>query len=169
MSNASGHLGRYLTYRRSPVDLPHNHLATVIDNDSSISSFKRWPGVAVHARRQGPLHTAAPLVCPQRSIGGTQPRMSSVLKPSATMPTNRRDRDPGAADAGGLPHDLVIDAHTLEHCRAVRWENGRTGKSGWSPAVLGGWPNSQRADREVPSATSGPRSAPHAPLASGGW
>ena len=31
---------------------------------------------------------------------------------------------------------------------AVRWENGRTGKSGWSPAVRGGWPNSHRADRE---------------------
>lgn len=28
------------------------------------------------------------------------------------------------------------------------WENQRTGKSGWSPAVAGGWANARRRDRE---------------------
>jgi len=31
---------------------------------------------------------------------------------------------------------------------AVRWENARTGKAGWSPVVAGGWTNARRADRE---------------------
>ena len=32
---------------------------------------------------------------------------------------------------------------------ALRWENGRTGKSGWGPAVEGGWPNTRRHEREL--------------------
>ncbi len=31
---------------------------------------------------------------------------------------------------------------------AVRWENSRTGKAGWGPAVRGGWANARRPDRE---------------------
>ena len=31
---------------------------------------------------------------------------------------------------------------------AVRWENARTGKAGWSPAVAAGWANARRPDRE---------------------
>ncbi len=31
---------------------------------------------------------------------------------------------------------------------AVRWENSRTGKAGWSPAVVGGWANARRPDRD---------------------
>ena len=32
---------------------------------------------------------------------------------------------------------------------ALRWENGRTGRSGWGPAVKGGWANSRGADKEL--------------------
>jgi hypothetical protein len=31
---------------------------------------------------------------------------------------------------------------------ALRWENERTGKAGWGPAVRGGWRNARRPDRE---------------------
>ncbi len=31
---------------------------------------------------------------------------------------------------------------------ALRWENTRTGKAGWGPAVRGGWANTRRPDRE---------------------
>jgi superfamily II DNA or RNA helicase len=31
---------------------------------------------------------------------------------------------------------------------AVRWQNDRSQESGWSPAVVGGWANSKRPDRE---------------------
>jgi hypothetical protein len=36
---------------------------------------------------------------------------------------------------------------------ALRWDNSRTGKSGWGPAVKGGWANSRRPDREYLSLT----------------
>jgi len=32
---------------------------------------------------------------------------------------------------------------------ALRWESVRTGKSGWGPAVRGGWSNSRKPDREL--------------------
>ena len=32
---------------------------------------------------------------------------------------------------------------------ALRWDNQRTGKSGWGPAVKGGWANTRRPDREL--------------------
>lgn len=31
---------------------------------------------------------------------------------------------------------------------AMRWENLRTEKSGWGPAVVGGWPNARKPGRE---------------------
>lgn len=36
---------------------------------------------------------------------------------------------------------------------ALRWQNDRTGKSGWSPAVVGGWANSKRPDRSYEPVT----------------
>lgn len=41
-----------------------------------------------------------------------------------------------------------------EDVYAVRWENGRTGKSGWGPAVVGGWANARKPGREYASFTS---------------
>jgi superfamily II DNA or RNA helicase len=35
-----------------------------------------------------------------------------------------------------------------EDVYALRWENQRTGKGGWGPAVRGGWANTRRPDRE---------------------
>ena len=35
-----------------------------------------------------------------------------------------------------------------EDVYALRWENQRTAKSGWGPAVRGGWANARRPDRE---------------------
>ena len=42
-----------------------------------------------------------------------------------------------------------------EDVHAVRWENSRTGKSGWSPAVAGGPRNARRPDREYLPLTDG--------------
>lgn len=36
-----------------------------------------------------------------------------------------------------------------EDIYALRWENSRTGKSGWGPAVKGGWQNARRPGREL--------------------
>jgi superfamily II DNA or RNA helicase len=36
---------------------------------------------------------------------------------------------------------------------ALRWENQRTGKSGWGPAIVGGWANARKPGREYASFT----------------
>ena len=40
-----------------------------------------------------------------------------------------------------------------EDVYASRWENQRTGKSGWGPAVVGGWANARKPGREYASFT----------------
>jgi hypothetical protein len=35
-----------------------------------------------------------------------------------------------------------------EDVHALHWENSRTGKAGWGPAVKGGWANTRKPDRE---------------------
>jgi len=35
-----------------------------------------------------------------------------------------------------------------EDVYAARWESAQTGKAGWSPAVVGGWANARKPDRE---------------------
>jgi hypothetical protein len=50
---------------------------------------------------------------------------------------------PGAVHAGSAPGEKVAFFATLFAARtdvyALRWENDRTGKAGWLPAVRGGW------------------------------
>ena len=54
-------------------------------------------------------------------------------------------------DNGSIPRDKVDLFRALFVGRndvyAVRWENERTGKSGWAPAVEGGWPAARRSGR----------------------
>lgn len=40
-----------------------------------------------------------------------------------------------------------------EDVYALRWENQRTGKSGWGPAIVGGWANARKPGREYASFT----------------
>ncbi|MGK2320824.1 TOTE conflict system archaeo-eukaryotic primase domain-containing protein [Gordonia rhizosphera NBRC 16068] len=53
------------------------------------------------------------------------------------------DKAPGPVDARSSPQTKVEFYAALFGARrdvyAVRWENARTGKSGWMPAVEGGW------------------------------
>jgi len=59
------------------------------------------------------------------------------------------DRAPGQVDASSSPADKVAFYAALFAARtdvyAVRWENQRTGKSGWMPAVAGGWRKDRKA------------------------
>ena len=55
------------------------------------------------------------------------------------------DRRSSPADKIGLFRSLFAGRDDVH---AVRWENDRTQKSGWSPAVVGGWVNAKRPDRE---------------------
>ncbi len=53
------------------------------------------------------------------------------------------DRSPGPVDASSSPQSKVHFFAALFGARkdvyAIRWENARSGKSGWMPAVEGGW------------------------------
>ncbi|MBA3745438.1 DEAD/DEAH box helicase [Sporichthya sp.] len=60
------------------------------------------------------------------------------------------DRAPGPVNAGSPPEAKVAFYTTLFGARrdvyAVRWENPRLGKSGWMPAVEGGWSKGKQDD-----------------------
>jgi hypothetical protein len=63
------------------------------------------------------------------------------------------DTAPGAVHAGSAPAEKVAFFRALFAARtdvyAIRWENARSGKSGWMPAVRGGWRKGiPAADRE---------------------
>ena len=55
------------------------------------------------------------------------------------------DRRSSPAEKIGLFRSLFAGRDDVY---ALRWQNDRSGKSGWSPAVVGGWANSKRPDRE---------------------
>jgi superfamily II DNA or RNA helicase len=58
--------------------------------------------------------------------------------------------EPGSVNAGSAPGDKVAFFAALFGARtdiyARRWENARTGKAGWLPAVRGGWRKGVRHD-----------------------
>lgn len=60
------------------------------------------------------------------------------------------DRSPGPVDASSSPHAKVHFFAALFGARkdvyAIRWENARSGKSGWMPAVEGGWRKGSKAN-----------------------
>ena len=73
-------------------------------------------------------------------------RMSRLLeltplqaRPPGPVQTGIFDAAPGTIHAGSLPATKVAFFRTLFAARtdvyAVRWENARSGKSGWMPAV----------------------------------
>jgi superfamily II DNA or RNA helicase len=68
-------------------------------------------------------------------------------------------RPPVAVDRHSSPEEKVALFRSLftgrEDVHARRWENQQTGKSGWGPAVLGGWVNARRPDREYLPYTNG--------------
>lgn len=64
-------------------------------------------------------------------------------KPAAPAQAAWFERDPGPVDVGSSPAAKIAFYFQLFAARtdvyAVRWENRRTGRSGWLPAVAGGW------------------------------
>ena len=69
------------------------------------------------------------------------------------------DKSPGSVDAGSHPEKKAQFYAALFGARtdvyAIRWENARSGKSGWMPAVAGGWrKGSKSADHRYLPLTS---------------
>ena len=64
-----------------------------------------------------------------------------------------------AVSQGSSPEEKVDLFRALFRGRddvyALRWENDRTGRSGWGPAVNGGWASTSRPDRELLPLTHG--------------
>ena len=64
-------------------------------------------------------------------------------RPPAPAQTGLFHEPPGAVEARSSPQDKVRFFRTLFAARrdvyATRWENAQTGRSGWVPAVQGGW------------------------------
>ena len=64
-------------------------------------------------------------------------------RPPAATQTGMFLDQPGPVSASSSPRDKVRFFRTLFAARrdvyATRWENARTGRSGWAPAVAGGW------------------------------
>ena len=68
-----------------------------------------------------------------------------TLFASPAPPRSSVDRRSSPADKVQLFRSLFSGRDDVY---AVRWQNDRSGKSGWSPKVVGGWANSKRPDRE---------------------
>lgn len=64
-------------------------------------------------------------------------------RPPGPVQTGIFDAAPGSVHIGSPPSQKVAFFAALFSARtdvyAVRWENARSGKSGWMPAVRGGW------------------------------
>jgi superfamily II DNA or RNA helicase len=86
-----------------------------------------------------------------RSITKTRPSPGR----STTMPPSgkARDRPFAAVDKRSQPHDKIALFRSLFVGRgdvfATRWVSARTGKSGWSPAVRGGYYNDAASDADL--------------------
>jgi superfamily II DNA or RNA helicase len=86
-------------------------------------------------------------------LGVDKPDRNEPTRPwSPTLPVAHRAAPRPPVDHNSRPAAKVALFRSLfagrDDVHALRWENTRTGKAGWSPAVRGGWSNSRRPDRE---------------------
>jgi superfamily II DNA or RNA helicase len=83
-----------------------------------------------------------------RSERGPVTPWKSTLFMSAEPPTRSAasiDRHSSATAKVALFRSLFAGRDDVY---ALRWENEKTGKTGWGPAIRGGWTNARRPDRE---------------------
>src|SRR5581483_9788557 len=78
------------------------------------------------------------------AVAGWSPTLFAP-QPSTAEPVPVLDRSSPRAAKVALFRSLFAGRDDVY---ALRWENTRTGKGGWGPAVQGGWANARRPDRE---------------------
>src|SRR5581483_1189913 len=78
------------------------------------------------------------------AVAGCSPTFFTP-QPSTAEPVPVLDRSSPRAAKVALFRSLFAGRDDVY---ALRWENTRTGKGGWGPAVQGGWANARRPDRE---------------------
>jgi len=76
------------------------------------------------------IPTWEPTLFPEHAVHDTSPRVNQRSRPEAKV---------------ALFRSIFVGR---EDVYARRWENSRTGKSGWSPTVVGGWANARKSERE---------------------
>jgi len=83
---------------------------------------------------------------------GTRDEAVSPWEPTLFVDAGPPDEAAAAVDRHSPREAKVALFRSLfvgrEDVHALRWENPRTGKAGWSPAVRGGWANSKKPGRE---------------------
>lgn len=90
----------------------------------------------------------------QALLGLNQPSRRAPVTPwePTLLPGNETDADLPAVNYRSSREAKVALFRTLfagrDDVYAVRWESRRTEKSGWSPAVVGGWANARKPGRE---------------------
>jgi hypothetical protein len=81
-----------------------------------------------------------------RRLGPPEPWKPTLFPTtSSPRPNLHIDAHSSTADKVALFRSLFVGRDDVY---AVRWDNERTRKSGWSPAVRGGWGSWRRPDRE---------------------
>ena len=87
-----------------------------------------------------------------RQLLGFDGRTSVVPTWEPTLFTGQTEAAGHTVNRRSPPEEKVALFRALFRGRgdvyALRWENARTGRSGWSPAVKGGWVNARKPDRE---------------------
>ena len=87
-----------------------------------------------------------------RHLLGIDARPSLTPAWEPTLFTGQANTTPRAVNRRSPPEEKVALFRALFRGRddvyALRWENARTGRKGWSPAVKGGWVNARKPDRE---------------------
>ncbi len=90
----------------------------------------------------------------QALLGLNQPSRRAPVTPwvPTLLPDHEIDADIPAVDHRSSREAKIALFRTLfagrDDVYAVRWESRRTAKSGWSPAVVGGWTNARKPGRE---------------------
>ena len=119
-------------------------------------TYRSIMSVDPEANDQGPLKRPSL----ERELAGLRDRLAQLTSENARLlrmleltPAQARppgpaqtgifDGPPGMVDAASSPETKIAFFASMFAARsdiyAVRWENARTGRSGWMPAVRGGW------------------------------
>jgi hypothetical protein len=94
------------------------------------------------------LHQLLGLDKPDRAstISAWEPRLVSLEATATTIAASDINHSSSPEKKVAFYRSLFVGRQDVY---ALRWENSRSGKSGWGPAVKGGWASARRPEREL--------------------
>ena len=87
-------------------------------------------------------------------LGFDQPSRQQIAKPwepTLFVESERKTLEDGVDKDSSAELKIALFRSLFagrEDVHALRWESARTGKTGWSPAVVGGWANAKKPGRQ---------------------